>query len=216
MDELTAAPDNYYDLAIVDPPYGIKESAHRNISRAKLAKTTMYRKELWDQNTPNKEYFIELMRVSRFQIIWGGNYFLDFLPSTRCMLVWDKVNSESNFADCELAWTNFKTSVRQYAFMWNGMLQGDPGNGRKQQGDKSKNEKRIHPTQKPVKLYEWILTNYAKEGYKILDTHVGSGSSRIAAHNLGFDFYGFEIDREYYEAQELRYKQHIKQMTLNL
>lgn len=214
MEGMKAMKDNHFNLAICDPPYGIQESAHRNISRGKLAKTSMYRKEIWDQAIPPKEYFDELRRVSQYQIIWGGNYFLDHLPSTRCFIVWDKVNGDTHFADCELAWTNFETSVRKVSFMWNGMLQGDPGDGKRQQGNKSKNEVRIHPTQKPVYLYEWLLKKYAEPGYTILDTHLGSGSSRIAAHNLGFDFFGYEIDKTYFQDQEKRFKEHIKQIRL--
>ena len=158
----------------------------------------------WDNERPTKEYFDELMRISKNQIIWGGNYFADLLPATSCWVVWDKDNGISYQADCELAWTSFDTAVRKYKWRWWGLLQEDMKN----------KEKRIHPTQKPVKLYEWILKNYANEGDKILDTHVGSGSSRIACHKMGFDFTGYEIDEEYWNAQEQRYKQFKKQLTL--
>lgn len=194
-------PDKFFDLAMVDPPYGIKESAHRNISRQKLAKTKNYKKEFWDFGIPSAEYFSELKRISKNQIIWGGNYFLDFLGATRCFIVWDKVNGDNCFADCELAWTSFDSSVRKIEIRWNGMLQHDMSN----------KEERMHPTQKPIKLYYWLLQNYAKTCDKILDTHLGSGSSRIAAYKLGFDFWGWELDKDYFEAQERRFKAAINE-----
>lgn len=206
--------DNYFDLAIVDPPYGIKESAHRNKSRTKLAKTKMYKKEFWDYDKPNQEYFNELFRISKNQIIWGGNYFIDNLYSTKSFVVWDKVNQGTNFADCELAWTSFDKAVRLYRFMWNGMMQGSPADGSSNNGNKKTNELRIHPTQKPVKLYEWLLMNYAKEGDKILDTHLGSGSIAIACHNLGFDLTACELDKEYYDAAMNRLDWHQRQKRL--
>ena len=137
-----------------------------------------------------------MKRVSKNQIMWGGNYFLDNLGATPCMIVWDKRRRGLNFADCEIAWTSFKSPSRIFEFKWNGMLQEDM----------KEKEKRIHPTQKPVALYEWILKNYAKEGDKILDTHVGSGSSRIACEKLGFDFVGYEIDEYYWQEQEKRFQ----------
>ena len=196
-------PDKHFDLAIVDPPYGIKESAHRVNSKTKATKTKEYVSDLWDMDIPSKEYFDQLFRVSKNQIIWGGNYFLDFLGATRCMIVWRKLTT-GNFADCELAWTSFDTSVREFTFMWNGMLQGD-------MKDK---EERIHPTQKPVKLYEWLLRNYSNQGDKILDTHLGSGSSRIACYKAGLDFVGFEIHGGYFEAQQIRFNQFTDQLRL--
>ena len=145
--------------------------------------------------TPKKEYFSELVRVSKNQIIWGGNYFE--LPPTKCFLIWDKKQPEDvSFASCEFAWTSFTRTAK--TFYYSPMM------------DKS----RFHPTQKPVALYEWILTNYAKEGDRILDTHLGSGSSRIAAYNLGFDFVGCEIDKEYVDKQEERFARHTAQTSL--
>jgi site-specific DNA-methyltransferase (adenine-specific) len=145
------------------------------------------------------------MRVSKNQIIWGANHFIERIPyGSPCWIVWDKDNGKSDFADCELAWTSFKKAVRKIKYRWHGMLQENMKN----------KEVRIHPTQKPVKLYEWLLLNYAQPGDVILDTHLGSGSSRIAAHNLGFDFVGFEIDKEYFDAQEKRYKEAIAQIKL--
>ena len=198
-------PDNYFELAIVDPPYGINESGQTNKTRGKIAKSKDYGNKNWDNNSPDSLYFNELIRVSKNQIIWGANHFISKIPfDSSCWIVWDKDNGETDFADCELAWTSFKTAVRKFDFKWQGMLQGDMKN----------KEFRIHPTQKPVKLYKWLLQNYAKEGDKILDTHLGSGSSRIAAYDLGFEFTGFELDKDYFEASEKRFQQHIQQLTL--
>ena len=164
MEYMASLPDNAFDLAIVDPPYGIRESAHKARSRTKLAKTKCYGSQIWDMETPDEKYFEELFRVSKNQIIWGGNYFLDYLGATRCMIVWRKLTT-GNFADCELAWTSFKTSVREFTFMWNGMLQGRSiESGHLMQPHKHLNESRIHPTQKPVALYKWLLKNYAMGG----------------------------------------------------
>jgi site-specific DNA-methyltransferase (adenine-specific) len=157
-----------------------------------------------DTKIPDAEYFSELRRVSKNQIIWGGNYFLDFLTSTECMIFWDKCRDGLNFADGEIAWTSFKQPTRRYTFKWNGMLQGDMKN----------KEDRFHPTQKPVALYRWIFHHYAKQGDKILDTHLGSGSSRIAAYDAGLDFVGYEIDETYFRLQEERFARHTSQMSL--
>lgn len=198
-------PDKFFDLAIVDPPYGIEEDGRNNYTRGKLARAKDYRSNSrYDNSTPTPEYFQELKRVSENQIIWGGNYFISELDSTPCFIVWDKNNGGNDFADCELAWTSFKTAVRKFEFTWHGMLQGDMKN----------KEERIHPNHKPVKLYKWLLKNYAKPRDKILDTHLGSGSSRIAAYEMEFDFWGWEIDKDYFDAQEKRYQNHIKQQKL--
>ena len=157
-----------------------------------------------DQRPPDAEYFSEIKRVSKNQIIWGGNYFLDYLGSTECMVCWDKGRTDLAFADGEIAWTSFKKPVRIFRFKWNGMLQEDMKN----------KECRIHPTQKPVRLYQWLLERFAKEGDRILDTHLGSGSSRIAAYELNYDFVGYEIDKVYFEEQERRFLQHTAQMNL--
>jgi site-specific DNA-methyltransferase (adenine-specific) len=196
--------DNHFDLAIVDPPYGINmDGGH--IGGSVLAKTTAYTKKDWDKEAPNKEYFKELFRVSKNQIVWGANHFISRMPyDSSCWLVWNKLNGYNNFADCELAWASFKTSVRKFDFRWAGMLQ---------QNMKDK-EIRIHPTQKPVALYEWILANYAKPNDLILDTHLGSGSSRIAAYKGGFNFVGFEIDQEYFNAQDKRFNDFKLQLKL--
>lgn len=212
--------DNHFDLAVVDPPYGIgfcNEAAKDSglmFSGMNAAKSSFAYKD-WDSMPPSNEYFDELFRVSKNQIIWGANYFITQInKNSACWIVWDKVNSGTNFADCELAWTSFKSSVRQIEFMWNGMLQGSQSDGRKPNGNKKSNEKRIHPTQKPVRLYDWIFDKYAEAGFKILDTHLGSGSSRIAAAKHKLDFTGFEIDEDYFIASNDRFQQFISQTTL--
>lgn len=192
--------DKHFDLAVVDPPYGIGASKGTWGSSNK-GKVTNYGKKDWDNKIPDEEYFFELMRVSKNQIVWGGNYF-GLRPSS-CWLVWDKLNS-ADFADCELAWTSFETAVRKFTYRWNGMLQ---------QNMKDK-EIRIHPTQKPVALYEWIFHNYAEQGNLILDTHLGSGSSRIAASKAGLQFTGFEVDAEYYDKQEKRFNEFKSQLRM--
>jgi site-specific DNA-methyltransferase (adenine-specific) len=206
MEGMARYSDKYFDLAIVDPPYGINMDGG-NIGGNNCGKTKDYTKKDWDNKIPDKEYFNELKRISKNQIIWGANHFIENIPQSNssCWIIWDKDNT-GNFADCELAYTSFKTAVRMFTFRWNGMLQQDMKN----------KEYRIHPTQKPVALYKWILSKYAKQGDKILDTHLGSGSSRIAAYEMGFDFTAFELDTEYYEAQEKRYNAHIAQLKLEL
>ncbi|PRY10301.1 site-specific DNA-methyltransferase (adenine-specific) [Pontibacter ummariensis] len=205
-------PDGYFDIAIVDPPYGIKESAKRARSRTKLAKTRCYSGSTWDHAIPSEEYFQELFRVSKNQIIWGGNYFIEHLRNTRCMIIWRKLTT-GNFADCELAWTSFNSSVREFTFMWNGMLQGKSiAEGHVMQSDKSKNEARIHECQKPVALYKWCLMNYAKPGMKMLDTHMGSGSSAIAAYDFGIEeFVGCDTDAEHFKNGTTRYNNYASQ-----
>jgi site-specific DNA-methyltransferase (adenine-specific) len=204
MEGMARYPDNYFDLAIVDPPYGIGEDGGDKKRGTKSIKTPIYNKKNWDSEPPKIEYFNQLLRVSKNQIIWGANHFIKNIPyNSSCWIVWDKDNT-GDFADAELAYTSFKSAVRIFKFRWNGMLQ---------QNMKEK-EQRIHPTQKPVALYKWLLQNYAKQGDKILDTHLGSGSSRIAAYEIGFDFTAFELDKEYFEAQEKRYKAHIAQLKI--
>ena len=208
MEYMAGLPDKAFELAIVDPPYGIGESGANNKSRGKLAVAQDYKPFSGDDKEPPKqEYFTELQRTSKNQIIFGANHFIDLIPlRSSCWVVWDKVTGDSDFADCELAWTSFKTAVRQFRFQWSGMLQGNMKN----------KEYRIHPTQKPVKLYEWLLKNYAKPGDKILDTHLGSGSSAIAAHYGGFEFVGCEIDEHYYNAALERYNRETAQLALTL
>ena len=205
LEAMKQYPDNHFDLACVDPPYGIGEDGAKNHSREKLAKPTLYTPKKWDSKPPNKIYFDELIRISRNCIIWGANHFISKIPyDSSCWIVWDKLNGDNDFADCELAWTSFNTAVRITRYRWAGMLQGNMKN----------KEHRIHPTQKPIALYDWIFKNYAKPGDTILDTHVGSGSSRIAAHKAGLDFIGYEIDAEYWTDQEKRYAQFKAQTNL--
>ena len=210
MELMKQYPDKYFDLAIVDPPYGI--SIHKMNFTQSVKGGVAKRKDYsditdWDSNTPNAEYFAELQRVSKNQIIWGWNYFVENLTSCKCYIVWDKKTEDkysNDFADCETAWTSFNKPAKVYRHLWSGMLQ---------QNMKDK-ELRIHPTQKPVALYEWILQKYAKPNDLILDTHLGSGSSRIGAYKGGFNFVGFEIDQEYYEKQEKRFNDFKSQLRM--
>lgn len=203
MEAMKRYPDKFFELACVDVPYGINASKG-TWGSSNCGKVKNYGKKSWDNYAPDKEYFNELIRISRNQIVWGANHFISKLPyDSSCWIVWDKEN-RGNYADCELAYTSFQTVVRMFRYKWNGMLQADMKN----------KEHRIHPTQKPVALYKWLLTNYAKAGDKILDTHLGSGSSRIAAYDLGFDFTGFELDKDYFDAQEKRFQNHIAQGKL--
>ena len=207
MELMARYEDNYFDLAIVDPPYGIGENGSTNKSRGKLAKAKDYHSFAGDDKEPaDLSYFTELKRVSKNQIVWGANHFIENIPNpnSSCWIVWDKDNGNNDFADCELAQTSFKTAVRKYKFTWNGMIQEDMKN----------KEQRIHPTQKPVKLYEWLLMNYAKEGDKILDTHLGSGSIAIACHNLKYDLTACELDTEYYNAAMKRINEHKNQIRM--
>ena len=195
MEIMRQFPDNHFHLAIVDPPYGIGAAASSFISkkpsksRFGLAKDYGHRE--WDSAIPDQSYFDELFRVSRNQIVWGGNYFMAMIRrNSSCWISWDKENGDSGFADMELAFTSFNTAARKFGFRWAGMLQGDMAN----------REHRIHPTQKPVALYRWLLANYAEKGQRILDTHLGSGSHAIAAHYAGMDFTGIELDADYFTA----------------
>ena len=183
-------PDDYFELSIVDPPYGI------NINNSGTHFKAKYEVKDWDNNTPNDKYFTELKRVSKNQIIWGGNYFLDKLGNCKCYIIWDKkIAEDMSFAMCEMAWTSFRNGAKIYKTT-------------------AMQQNRIHPTQKPVKLYEWILMNYAKEGDKILDTHRGSASLDIACHNLNFDLVTCEIDTDYFNDGNKRLKQHQQQLTI--
>jgi site-specific DNA-methyltransferase (adenine-specific) len=195
MEAMKEMSDNQFDLAIVDPPYGIDDKLYRSSYGNCVGSLTKYAKNRWDKHKPNKNYFNELFRVSKNQIIWGANYFLDYLPSTRGIICWDKDKYVPNFSAWEMAWTSFDCVARLYKKI-------------------NINPKKIHPTQKPVKLYEWLLMNYAKEGDTILDTHLGSGSIAIACHNLGFELTGYEIDKEYFEAAKKRIEQHKQQGRL--
>jgi len=205
MELMARYPDNYFDLSIVDPPYGIGEDGAKNHSRGKAAKAKKYTPKSWDTFSPLHGYFKELKRVSKNQIIFGANHFIEKIPNANssCWIVWNKLNT-GDFADCELAYTSFNSAVRKFDFMWNGMLQGDMKN----------KEPRIHPTQKPVALYKWLLDKYAKPNDKILDTHLGSGSIAIACHDYGFELTACELDREYYDKAIKRIKNHTAQTKL--
>ena len=199
---MNACKENRYELAIVDPPYGIGESSKNFASRGKLASADKYVSKDWDDNKPTDDYFSNLFNVSKNQIVWGGNHLV--AKTTPCMIVWDKDNGDNDFADCELAWTSFKTAVRKVKIRWNGMLQHDMKN----------KQRRIHPTEKPIKLYKWLLTNYAKEGDAILDTHGGSLSIAISCWDLGFDLDVCELDNDYFNDAVKRFEKHISQGQL--
>lgn len=216
MEYMRTLPDKAFDLCVADPPY-FSGPERRGYYGSKISKIGVHRdypiSPCW--KVPGEELFKEVDRVSKHWIVFGCNYFSFHFPAGR--IVWDKVNQSSDFSDCEIAATNFHDSVRLFRFMWNGMLQGKSvAEGHIMQGNKALNEVRIHPTQKPVALYEWIYSRYAKPGDKILDTHLGSGSSRIAAWDAGLDFVGCEIDKDYFAAQEKRFEEHAAQENLFL
>lgn len=201
--ELMARYENkYFDLAIVDPPYGIGADKAQNAGGEKWG-YKKYKETNWDESIPKKHYWKELFRVSKNQIVWGGNYMTEFLPPKMCWLLWDKGQRDFSLADGELAWTSFNKALRIFTMPRGAAL-----------SDANKSGGRLHPTQKPVKLYEWLLMNYAKEGNKILDTHLGSGSIAIACHNLGYDLTACELDTEYYEAAIKRIEQHKQQIRM--
>ena len=206
MQGMKEFPDKYFDLAIVDPPYGIGENGDKNHTRSKVAKAKNYKAFSGNDIEPtDKEYFDELFRVSKNQIIWGANHFISKIPyDSSCWIVWDKDNT-GDFADCELAWTSFDSAVRKFKYRWNGMLQENMKN----------KEIRMHPTQKPVALYEWLLNRYAKPNDIILDTHVGSASSLIACYNTNHKFVGFELDEYYYKVSKQRLDTEMAQMRLS-
>ncbi|WP_404988195.1 DNA methyltransferase [Clostridium culturomicium] len=208
-------PDKYFELAIVDPPYFDGPNKRRFYGRD-INKLNIKRKiynVIEDWEVPSEEYFRELLRVSKNQIVWGCNYYDYYLGPGR--IIWDKVNGQSSYSDCEIAYCSMHKKTKMFRYMWNGMMQGKSINeGHLMQGDKSKNEIRIHPTQKPVNLYKWLLLNYAKKGDKILDTHVGSASSLIACYDMGFDFLGFEKDKEIYKLAIKRLDDAMNQLSI--
>lgn len=214
MEGMKFFPDKYFDLAIVDPVYGDVtgggyttdkwDGMAHHIGKCS-ADEKAYHRAIWKQPKTPPKYFKELFRVSKNQVIWGGNFFVESLPSSQGWIVWDKQRPKGvTFSDCELAFTSFNVKLRIFRYMWNGMLQGNMKN----------KESKIHPTQKPVALYEWILHNYAKEGDIILDTHVGSGSSLIACRNTNHKYVGFEIDSEYYRLAKERLDAETAQMNI--
>ena len=194
MEGMKQFPDKYFELAIVDPQYGISYARGKN--GWGVCENRPDRKDVsWDKKPPDKAYFDELFRVSKSQIIWGGNYFTDKLPVSKCWIVWDKICDTANksvFADAELAWTSFRKVVKTFKLRTMGFISD------------TKDGARIHPTQKPTELYRWLLKNYAKPGDKVLDTHVGSASSLIACYQMGFPYVGFEIDPDYFKAASER------------
>jgi len=197
--------DNQFDLAIVDPPYGLNIAKTGSLGRDKFSKKN------WDTQTPTQEYFDELQRISKNQIIWGWNYMTDKLPTCKGFIYWNKLNHHDNRSSGELAYCSINGLAKHFEYMWDGNRYGFKS--QKIQGV-GKPSIRIHPTQKPVKLYEWLLMNYAKEGDKILDTHLGSGSIAIACHNLGYDLTGYELDKEYYDNAIKRIKNHQAQTRI--
>ena len=187
--------DNEFDLAIVDPPYELPKRSGHGAGKLQNRKIQEMHQKGWDI-APKKEYFDQLFRVSKNQIIWGSNYFNDYLGRTRGIIAWDKQQPFENFSDFELAWTSFNCIARTFRYATTAV------------------KGRIHPTQKPRELYSWLLQKYAQPGDKILDTHLGSGSSALAAHDLGFDFVGYELDTEYFDKAQERLRQHQRQLSL--
>jgi site-specific DNA-methyltransferase (adenine-specific) len=225
MELMARYPDNYFDLAIVDPPYGIGASKPSNkkgfVTQKNGSKTFIedagYKQKDWDDFSPDIEYFNELVRVSKNQIIWGYNYYKLTLGVGR--IIWDKVNDHMDQNDCEIAYYSGNNRQDICRYMWAGFMQGEKAGGTSrdsvlQIGNKKLNEIRIHPTQKPVKLYEWLLSKYANEGDKILDTHLGSGSIAIACHNMKYDLTACELDKDYFEAANERIELHKQQGQL--
>ena len=208
MEGMKEFPDGYFDLAIVDPPYGgVTQGGYmkNQVSGGVAKNRNNYHLSLWKCDKPDKRYFDELQRVSKNQIIWGGNYFASLLADSQCWIVWDKEKSEGvTYADFELAYTSFNRASKMFRFAWNGMLQGDMKH----------KEYKVHPTQKPVKLYEWLLNKFANDGDIILDTHVGSASSLIACRNTNHKYVGFEIDEEYYRLAKQRLEAEAAQMNI--
>ena len=204
MDFMRQFPDKYFELAIVDPPYGIdadvKNSTNKKQSKNSATKSKKYGEQNWDSKIPDNVYFEELKRVSKNQIVWGANYF----GLKGGFLYWHKNVTMPTYSTGELAWLSFQNKIDFLEMTWHGMIQHDMQN----------KEIRIHPTQKPVKLYRWLLQNYAKQGDKILDTHLGSGSSRIACDMDGFDFWGCELDAEYFKAHQKRWDEYKSQLTI--
>ena len=203
--------DNYFDLAVVDPPYGI-DMSQELFKRGQTCKKNGYKEHLnkdWDKQIPQQDYFDELFRVSKNQIVFGANYMTKYLPESMGWIVWNKVQRGYSFADGELAWTSFKKALRIFDYARG----NESGFAPKLKGTERAGIN-IHPTQKPIALYDWIFANYSERGQIILDTHLGSGSSRIAANKAGINFVGFEIDEDYYERQEKRFQTFISQLRM--
>lgn len=224
MDAMRITPDKFYDLACLDPEWGRGQDGRNNRSnsavlqktgkRSGAVKSPKHTPKSWDRKPAAPEYFQEIIRISKHQIIWGENYYhTNFGPGR---IIWDKLNDGAHQSDCEIAYNSLTDRVDIFRFKWRGMIQGKSiTEGHIQQGNKKLNEKIIHPTQKPVALYKWLLSKYAQPGWKILDTHMGSGSSRIAAYDMGFDYTGYEIDKEYFDLQEERFSTHVAKSPYN-
>lgn len=196
MEYMRSLPDGFFDLAIVDPPYGIGIMKQWGNSENGFRK---YDKKEWDSAIPSQEYFTELFRVSKNQIIWGGNYFTNHLPPSQCWVIWDKCQREFSMSDAEMAWVSFDKTVRIFSYS---------------RGAHTAVKSGIHINEKPVALYKWLLTNYANTGDKIFDSHGGSFSSAIAAWEKGFDYTGIELDADYYNSALKRFQTHISQLKL--
>jgi site-specific DNA-methyltransferase (adenine-specific) len=206
IEYMATLPDKAFDLAVVDPPYGIGFGDYNRTNKAgngERIKANKYKNKNWDDSPPDAQYFKELKRISINQIIWGGNYFFNILGNSKGLICWYKHQPVDNFSDCEFAWNSINKPAKVFNYPYYGNIEG-----------KTSASKKVHPTQKPVALYKWILTHYAKQGDRILDTHLGSGSSAIAAHNMGFDFVGCELDKDYYDAACKRFKEQTKQLSL--
>lgn len=218
---MASLPDNAFDLAIADPPQGdgtatrIAQKSGKVYGKLKIPRG-IYPASKWDKKRLPKIFFQELFRVSRHQVIWCGEYYSDILPSGTQWIHWDKLR-KGDYKRFEHAWTSFDGPDKTFTYLWNGHQQGRSiKNGHIQRGDKRTNDKRIHPTQKPIHLYEWILQEYAQPNWKVLDPTLGSGSSRIAAFNLGFDFVGLEKDSEHFRDQEVRWSREVLGRSLSL
>lgn len=212
---MKSCPDKMYKLAVADPPYftGPEKRQYygQKVSNKGVKRIDYPVTETWQ--IPGEDYFNELFRVSEHQIIWGCNYYNQIFGPGR--IIWDKVNGDSSFSDCEEAYCSLHDSIRLVRYMWNGMMQGKSlKEGHVMQGNKKMNEKKIHPTQKPILLYKWLFDNYVEEGWNILDTHLGSGSSRIAAYDMGIDFTGIELSPVHFNNQEARFKTHVSKLRI--
>jgi site-specific DNA-methyltransferase (adenine-specific) len=213
MELMSRYPDNYFDLAIVDPPYGIGADEAQNNAAEQRIKSNgkskagrgykLYKKSDWDNSIPSKDFFIELQRVSKNQIIWGGNYMTEYLKPSMGWIIWDKGQRDFSLADGEMAWTSFNKAMRIFEFSRASCI-------------KSNNTmiEKFHPTAKPFELYKWLLDKYAKPGDKILDTHLGSGSIALACHDYGFELTACELDKEYFDKAMQRIKNHVSQQKL--
>ena len=197
LEEMKKMPDKSVDLVLTDPPYGIKRNKQAMGKGGGIAKHIDYGKYNWDNSIPEKEVFNEIFRISKNQIIFGGNYFIEYLKNSSCWIVWDKDNGTTDFADCELLWTSFNSAVRKIKWRWSGMLQEDMKN----------KDKRVHPTQKPRGVLRWLIDKYSKKDDIILDPFMGSGTTGVACKELGRDFIGIEINKEYYDIAQNRINQ---------